>query len=164
MMQEHFQIFGRYNAWANQRLYNAVERLPEGEIEKERPAAYFTSIFGTLSHILLADRLWMDRFEGREVSVKSLDQILCEDFAELCEARQTEDRRIIAFVDRMRAEHYARTLSFRNMKGEPKSGSYAQFFTHLFNHQTHHRGQTHALLKDAGGDPPPLDYFYYLDA
>ena len=163
-MQEHFQIFGRYNAWANQRLYNAVERLSEGEIEKARPAAYFSSIFGTLSHILLADRLWMDRFEGRSSDIKSLDQILCEDFAELCEARQAEDRRIIAFVDRMRSEHCQRTLSFRNMKGEPKSGSYAQLFTHLFNHQTHHRGQAHALLSDAGGNPPPLDYFYYMGA
>ena len=163
-MQEHFQIFGRYNAWANQRLYNAVERLPEGEIVKERPAAYFSSILGTLNHILVADRLWMDRFEGRETRIKALDQSLCEGLIDLREARQVEDRRIIAFVDRMTSEHYARTLTFRNTKGEPSSGSYAQLFTHLFNHQTHHRGQAHALVKEAGESPPPLDYYYYLSA
>jgi len=163
-MQEHFQIFARYNAWANRRLYAAVERLPESEIEKARAAAYFTSILGTLNHILVADRLWMDRFEGGASSIKGLDQVLCDDFADLRVARHDEDGRIIAFVDRMRSEHYQRKLSFLTVKDEPASGSYAQLFTHLFNHQTHHRGQTHALLKEAGESPPPLDYFYYLGA
>ena len=64
-MQEHFQIFARYNAWANQRLYAAADKLTPGEIELERPAAYFGSILGTLNHILAADRFWLDWIERR---------------------------------------------------------------------------------------------------
>ncbi len=33
---------------------------------------------------------------------------------------------------------------------------------HLFNHQTHHRGQAHGLLSLASAAPPPLDLIYYL--
>lgn len=34
----------------------------------------------------------------------------------------------------------------------------------LFNHQTHHRGQIHALLTQSGVVPPPLDVIFYLEA
>ena len=27
----------------------------------------------------------------------------------------------------------------------------------VFNHQTHHRGQVHAPVKEAGAEPPALD-------
>lgn len=161
-MQEHFQIFARYNAWANNRLYAVVERLPEDEMTRERPAAYFGSILGTLNHILVGDRVWMARFEGGESGIRSLDQILHDDWEELRDARREEDRRIMAFVDRMRAQDYERRLAFRTLKGEPGSGTYGQLFAHLFNHQTHHRGQVHALVKEAGAEPPAIDLVYFL--
>ncbi|MDX1400664.1 MAG: DinB family protein [Kiloniellales bacterium] len=161
-MQEHFQVFGRYNAWANQRLYAAVERLPADEISKKRDSAYFGSILGTLNHILVGDRIWMSRFEGSDHGIDSLDQELYDDLKSLSIARREEDRRIISFVDRMRTENYAQSLRFRNMKGEANAGTYGQLFTHLFNHQTHHRGQVHALLKDAGEEPPAIDFIYFV--
>ena len=64
-MQEHFQILARYNTWANHRLYTVCERLPGVALMVERPAAYFGSITGTLNHILVGDRIWLDRIEHR---------------------------------------------------------------------------------------------------
>ena len=52
----HFARLARYNQWANQRLYAACARLPEAEYLKPRPA-FFKSLHGTLSHILVGDRL-----------------------------------------------------------------------------------------------------------
>ena len=161
-MQEHFQILARYNAWANHRLYGAIENLPDEEIRKQRTAAYFGSILGTLNHLLVADRLWMARFEGRESENQSLDRILHDTIDELKISRRAEDRRIIDFIDRMSPRLYEQRLAYRNTKGESASGTYGQLFAHLFNHQTHHRGQVHALVKDAGQEPPPLDLLYYL--
>lgn len=161
-MQEHFQVFARYNTWANQRIYTAVAKLSEAEIKKPRPAAYFGSILGTLNHILVGDQIWMSRFEGGEHGLESLDQVLFDDFEDLKIARREEDRRILTFVDRMSSPYYERVLAYKTMEGAAKSGTYAQLFSHLFNHQTHHRGQVHALLKEAGEEPPAIDLLYFL--
>ena len=151
-MQEHFQIFARYNAWANRKIYTVIGRLPEEALARERPAAYFGSILGTLNHILVGDKIWMGRFEGSDSGIKSLDQVLHEDLEGLDRDRREEDRRIIAFTDRMRPQDYERKLAFRTLKGEAGSGTYGQLFSHLFNHQTHHRGQLTTLLTQAGHD------------
>ena len=34
----------------------------------------------------------------------------------------------------------------------------------VFNHQTHHRGQVHAMLSEVGIEPPGLDIVLYPDA
>ena len=63
-MKEHFLSLANYNAWANERLYDAAGSLPPEELTRERGGAYFTSLLGTFNHILLADRVWLDRIEG----------------------------------------------------------------------------------------------------
>jgi hypothetical protein len=60
MLQELFQRFARYNAWANRRLYAACAELDPAEYHRQRPA-FFGSIHRTLNHILVADRLWVAR-------------------------------------------------------------------------------------------------------
>ena len=62
----HFQMLARYNRLANARLYGACAGLSEAELKRPR-RAFFTSIHGTLNHILLGDRIWLARFEGGEV-------------------------------------------------------------------------------------------------
>src|ERR1051325_1413666 len=99
-LRTHFRTFAGYNAWANRRLYDAAGRLPEAEYMKSRPA-FFKSIHGTLNHILVGDREWLGRLEGRDSGIKSLDQILYGELAGLRIARQAEDARIIAYVDRL---------------------------------------------------------------
>ena len=163
-MQDHFQVFARYNAWANHRLYAVAGRLPAEALMKARPAAFFTSIIGTLNHILVGDQIWLDRIEHRRNAAPKLDDVPHPRFADLKEARVEEDRRIIALLDRLRAQDFARTLTYRNSKGEAHEATLSHVLGHLFNHQTHHRGQAHALIKEAGETPPPLDLIYFLKA
>lgn len=161
-MREHFEGLARYNAWANHRLYGAVEQLPAAEIELTRPAAFFGSILGTLDHILRADRFWLGNIEHR--AGPAGDDRPAESFAALKAARQDEDRRIIALIDRLEPRHFRIRVAYQNDKGQPFETPLSQVLTHLFNHQTHHRGQAHALVKEAGADPPPLDYAYFMKA
>ena len=93
----HFRRLARYNRLANERLYEACARLSDAARTQVRPA-FFGSIHGTLNHILVGDRIWLARFEGREVPSTGLDAILYEDFAELRDARAAEDARIEAFA------------------------------------------------------------------
>jgi uncharacterized damage-inducible protein DinB len=163
-MQAHFQIFARYNAWANHRLYAAIAALPTEALSQDRPAAYFKTILGTLNHILVVDRLWLGRILREDTAGLHLDMILHDNLPELRSARQEEDRRIIDLADRFGPQDFERTVVYKTTGGESFSTELGQLLSHLFNHQTHHRGQLHALLKDAGADPPVLDLIYFMRA
>ncbi len=162
MLVETLRTFGRYNGWANGRLYDAVGALPEEDYRKQRTAAFFGSIAGTLNHILLVDRLWLDRLEGAAWYPAKLDDILYDDFAGLRAAREAEDDRICALLDGLSEASLARDVAFKTSGGDSYSMQAGRILTHVFNHQTHHRGQVHALLTDAGREPPALDLPYFF--
>ena len=163
MAPDYFQTLARYNTWANTRLYDAAAELPEAAYRAPRPAAYFTSLQGTLNHILVGDLVWMARFEGVDHGLTSLDEPLHEELGALRAAREAEDRRIEAYTDALTPEAIAGDLTFRLIvRPEDMTMPLSLALAHLFNHQTHHRGQAHALLKEAGLEPPPLDLVFYL--
>ncbi len=163
MTPDYFQSLARYNRWANARLYDAVAALPTEEHAKPRPGAYFGSLLGTLNHILIGDRLWLQRFEGEGPVPKSLDEWAFETLDSLREAREAEDARLLAFTEGLTEEVLAGSLSYRTMVSpDDVTTPFALTLGHVFNHQTHHRGQAHALVKEAGAEPPPLDLVFYL--
>lgn len=163
MIGEHFRTLARYAAWANGLVYEAAAALPEAAYRQARPAAYFTSIHGTLNHILLVDLLWFGRLAGTPAQgIERLDQILYEDLPSLDAARQAEDERIVRLVDGLDTDALAATCHYTDSRGRPGALPAWQILATVFNHQTHHRGQVHALLKDAGVEPPSLDLPVYL--
>jgi uncharacterized damage-inducible protein DinB len=162
MTRDHFVTFARYNAWANARLYAACAALPEAAYHAPRPAAYFGSLHGTLNHVLVGDRAWMRRLTGEGPAPERLDEELYQTLPELREAREAEDGRILAFVEGCDEPALARVVAYRTVAGSAHEDLVRLVLAHLFNHQTHHRGQAHALLKDAGAEPPPLDLIYFL--
>jgi len=139
----------RYNRLANERLYDGAAQLSDAERKADR-GAFFGSIHNTLNHILVGDRIWLSRFEGKPAPVTRLDSVLHDDFAELRAARREEDDRIAAFFDIVSPEVLAGSLRWTSMAGEDFNNSMALIAIHLFNHQTHHRGQAHDLLCQAG--------------
>jgi uncharacterized damage-inducible protein DinB len=161
MDSEHFQTFARYNAWANQRLYDACASLAVPEYRKPR-RSFFGSIHNTLNHLLVGDRIWLARIEGKEHGIAALDQVLNEDFAALRQAREAEDARILWLVDGLDDEALASRRSYQTSSGVAQETRLDWILTHLFNHQTHHRGQVHDMLSQTGTAPPPLDLIFYL--
>ena len=97
-MKQFFSMFAAYNAWANRRLYDAASKVPDGDYRAPR-GAFFSSLHGTLNHLVVADRIWMRRFTGTGPYPNQLDAILYEDFDELREARTAEDARIGTYVE-----------------------------------------------------------------
>src|SRR6266567_8729614 len=94
----HYRMFGRYNAWANSRLYDATARLSAAQYRADR-GAFFKSVHGTLNHLLATDRIWMKRFTGEGEAPDRLDAILHERLADLRAARESEDQRIVRWID-----------------------------------------------------------------
>jgi uncharacterized damage-inducible protein DinB len=117
----------------------------------------------TLNHILIGDTVWMARLEGiGHPGVTRLDQTLHTDFAALQVARGAMDARFVAFAGDLTQQRLGEMLVYRNMAGEPMQTRVDQVLAHVFNHQTHHRGQAHAMLSSTEVAPPPLDLIYYL--
>lgn len=152
----HFRQMARYNTLSNRTLYAACATLTDAERKRDR-SAFFRSIHNTLNHIMLGDRIWFGRFRGEDVKLMPLDTVLYEDFSELQAARTTEDARIEAFVGALTVDDVEQPLDYVSLAGEPVSDPMSLLLPHVFNHQTHHRGQVHDMLSQAGVETPMSD-------
>lgn len=160
-MLDHYRMFAAYNAWANRTLYEAVGKLDDDAYRRDL-GAFFGSLHRTLNHLLCADRIWLKRFTGAGEAPTSLDTILHEDFASLWAARQAEDARIIAYIDGLEEEAIARDFTYTPITNPTLiTHPLGPALTHVFNHQTHHRGQCHAMLTMVGGPSLSLDLIFF---
>lgn len=139
-MTSPFRMLAAYNRWANGRLYDAAEKLTDEQYRADR-GAFFKSLHGTLNHLLVTDRIWMKRFTGEGEAPDRLDAILFDELHALRAARITEDDRIVGYVDGLGEAGLAGTFSYRRVTTpEMFTQPLAPALSHLFNHQTHHRG------------------------
>lgn len=155
----HAQLMARYNRWQNDNLFGAAETLTDEDRRAER-GAFFGSILGTLNHILWADRLWLSRFEGgeRPPQTNAQSRFLHDDWQGLRAERTAADQRILDWAGRLTPEDLERDLVWHSalVGGEIRQPMW-RAVAHVFNHQTHHRGQVHALLTAAGARPDDTD-------
>lgn len=161
-MKSHFRMMAAYNRWANRRLYDAAGNLSPADLAAPR-SGFFPSILKTLNHILVGDTIWMGRLDGTgNPGITGLDRVLHTDFVALTAARIAMDDRIIAVVDACTPVQLAEDLVYRTMAGEAVTTPLDQVLAHVFNHQTHHRGQAHAMLSSTDVAPPSIDLIYFL--
>lgn len=161
MTASYFQTLARYNMWANRRLLSACASLPMGTYEKERPS-FFGSIHKTLNHILVADRIWLGRFEGVSDVPKTLDALLTENLEQILSARESVDKRILSFTQTLDDDRVNKVFRYNDLKGDPHAVPMVFCLAHFFNHHTHHRGQVHGMLSEEGIVPPALDLIYFM--
>jgi uncharacterized damage-inducible protein DinB len=162
-MISRYRMFAGYNAWCNERLYAAAAKLSEADYRADR-GAFFKSMHGTLNHLLVGDLIWMQRFTGQGDVPKSLDAILYDNFPALRTARRNEDANISRYVRSLSDEDLNRSIRFRTFTNPADFEQVlAPALDHFFNHQTHHRGQAHALLSAMIGNEatPSFDLIIY---
>ena len=162
-MTARYMMFAGYNAWCNERLYDAASKVSDADYRADR-GAFFKSLHGTLNHLLVGDRIWMRRFTAEGELPKSLDAILYDDFGELRAARRAEDERIGRYIESLSEADLSDTIRFRTfVQPETIEQPLAPALDHFFNHQTHHRGQAHALLSSMIGNDatPSFDLIIY---
>jgi len=167
MAPEIYRAMARYNRWMNEKVYASASRLTDEERKRDR-GAFFGSIHATLNHLMVADRVWLGRIHGvvpepgfMAEGVRSLDQELHADFEELRAARVRIDRALDEWTASLTPEAIAGDLRFVR-RGAPVTVPVWWVASHVFNHQTHHRGQITTLLSQAGQDPGVTDLFAML--
>ncbi|HEY9644448.1 MAG TPA: DinB family protein [Coleofasciculaceae cyanobacterium] len=153
---QNYKMMAEYSHWMNQKLYLICAEIPD-EKRREDLGAFFRSIHGTLNHLLFGDRAWLGRFTGQPLSIK-IGETLYSDFEELRQQQEMTDQQIIAWTAQLSDEWL--NHPFRYTSGiDHKTRELPAWVlvTHLFNHQTHHRGQLTTLLKQLGYDPGATD-------
>jgi len=155
----YIQRMARYNHWQNENLYGVAEQLPDEERRRER-GAFFGSIHKTLSHLLWADRIWMSRFAELPKPPGSIAEsaTLYTDWTALRIERGKFDQRIVDWAENVDPEWLAAEQTFYSAATQREwTRPRWLLVAHMFNHQTHHRGQVHCMLTQAGGRPSDTD-------
>ena len=162
-MLARYHMFAGYNAWCNKRLYDVASQVADADYRANR-GAFFKSLHGTLNHILVGDRIWMQRFTGKGELPRSLDAILFVDFTSLSNERRAEDARISNYIESLSEDDLNGTIRYRTVSNPANIEQVlSPALDHFFNHQTHHRGQAHALLSTIVGNDrtPSFDLIIY---
>jgi uncharacterized damage-inducible protein DinB len=146
------QLLARYNEWMNSRLYGLCGRLPDAELYQDR-GAFFKSIYLTLNHITYGDLAFLSRFTGTPSVVPELGVDLFRGFARLRLEREALDVRILTWSKSLTQDWLAEPLTYTSkVDGKSRTVPKWELVAHMFNHQTHHRGQITTLLSQMGLD------------
>ncbi len=160
----YVRTMAAYNAEMNRRLYAAANRLSDPERRADR-GAFWHSIHGTLVHLLWGDFQWMSRFDGwprPTTPIKESDRFV-EEYAELCSKREQADSDITRWAATVDDAWLNTDLTWFSGAAQREISAPKRFLVpHFFNHQTHHRGQAHALLTAAGEKTDDTDLFLVL--
>ena len=165
---DNYRLLAQYNRWINQRLYASCAALSDEERKRER-GAFFGSIHHTLNHLIVADQIWLRRLAqcclDNDIRVSSLnvqlldlpagsrlDSVVFDDWSALRTKRERLDAAIENWVAELPEVFLQLTMHYSNTQGVQRMHPAWQALAHLFNHQTHHRGQVSTLLTQTGVD------------
>ena len=160
---DYIHTMARYNAWQNRSVLDAADGLDDAARNLDR-GAFFGSIRCTLSHLLWGDQTWMHRFSGSPepaVSAIAASPDMVVDWGELKVQRAAVDQAILQWADDLDAAWLETDRTWFSGAAKRQVTKPAGFLAvHFFNHQTHHRGQVHAMLTAAGVRPEDTDLFF----
>lgn len=166
----HFLLMAKYNQRLNNQMIEACYSLDRNILTEDK-GAFFISILGTLNHILVGDFIWLKRFSAHSqryktlidltarTQPKTLNEVLYERLDSFKAAREEVDSAIITWLSEEVMEgDFCQTLEYANTKDIKSERNFAELVSHLFNHQTHHRGQASNLLYQEGVDIGVTDF------
>ena len=133
-----------YDAWANRRMLEVFTDLP---LQHE--------VLSTWSHLLLAERLWLERILGEERNPLALWTVLSvpESAALVAEL----ERRWAHFLEDLPEKDLERQIDFLDTQGRKQSDHLGDILQHITHHAAYHRGQLTVRLVAAGFTPPASD-------
>ena len=158
-LSSSLRIQARANRLANRRLHIALATLSRDDFHAPR-TSFFPSLAKTLNHILAVDGFYIGALHadaGIEAAYNAF--VAADDLAALAARQTASDERLIAFCDRLDAAGCNAVVEMDRGGGKVQRDLAGHVLAHLFMHQTHHRGQVHAMLSGSAIKPPQLDEF-----
>ncbi|MBB3658068.1 putative damage-inducible protein DinB [Rhizobium sp. BK650] len=157
-----FRKLAYNNALANHRLLAACSALKPGEFEATR-TNFFPSIKSTLNHILTVDWFYVDGLEDGTLGLRAFGiEEPFDDLRSLSAEQAKVDQRLVGVCETLTPERLVSIVEIQR-EGRIQRERMEDVLSHLFQHQTHHRGQVHAMLSGSSVAPPQLDEFIVDD-
>ncbi len=151
-----------YNYWARDRQLEACAAVPSEQFLRPLGSS-FSSLRDTLSHLVGAEWVWLERWQGRSPrKPPSAEELLT--LVAIGERWRSVEQSLRKHLDGLSEESLGQPLTYTNLKGETWTYPLWQTLLHLANHQTYHRGQVTTLLRQLGAKPAPVDFLVYQDA
>ncbi|HRI18378.1 MAG TPA: DinB family protein [Burkholderiaceae bacterium] len=155
----YLRIQARANALANHRLHAAMAALADADFHAPR-VSFFPSLAATLNHILAVDLYYVGALHGDTDLVQKYRAFIpAATLAELATRQRASDARLIAWCDALEGDAAADAVIAMERRDHVQHERAGHVLAHLFMHQTHHRGQVHAMLSGTAVSPPQLDEF-----
>lgn len=160
-LSAHFRKMAHNNAWANWRLLSACLRLDEAAFKATR-TSFFPSLHETLNHNLMVDLYYIDALERGGLGRQVFERFRPFEAEALFQAQSAADRRLIAVCDGLADASLDSSVTTDRGEHGPVEERIDDLLAHLFQHQTHHRGQAHAMLAGTDVPPPQLDEYFLV--
>jgi len=148
-----------YNRWANARAFEGTAALTAEELSRSVGGS-FTSVLGTLMHLVGAEWVWLERWHGRSPRALPSDFTSVQDLRGRLTAVEEGQTAILSGLT---PERLAAKITYVNFAGQTFVYALGEAMVHLVNHGTYHRGQVATLLRQLGKKPLSSDYLLYLD-
>lgn len=170
MTAEHFKTLLQYNRWANHRILATASFVSPEEYHATVGGLSFGSLHGTLVHALIAEIVWLARFEGEQPpehlkDARGSNKIAAESipsFEALMALWQAEDAKQAAFIEALTDEDVEAPLGYRTQYNEPNRQPLHEVLAHFVNHGTQFRAEAAVRLSQLGYSPGDLDLIIYL--
>lgn len=164
--RDYCVMMARYNRWQNSQLQTCLADFAQADLTQDR-GAFFGSIMATLSHLCWADHIWMSRFGvGDAPPVPATEHSrYVQTLADWAVLRQSLDQQMLEWVSELTdADLEGDLVWYSGLNQRDMTSPLAQTITHFFNHQTHHRGQIHAMITSTGAEAPVSDIAFMPEA
>lgn len=159
MTLQEIKLLFAYNAWANDRVFEALASVPEEDYRKDLKGSH-GGIEGTLRHLVGAEKIWLSRWVGQPETTF----LQPSDVPTLAAMKALWERiahETVAFVGKMNDKKLQQVVTITNLEGKKFSHSYQQMFQHIVNHSTYHRGQITTLMRQVGAKPVDTDLIIF---
>lgn len=152
------QLFA-YNAWASNRIFEALAPLSAEEYFRDLKSSH-GGIHGTLTHMVAAEKIWLSRWIGKpETTLLKAEEI--KSLAELKSLWEDVGRRTAKFLLTVTEKRLDEAVTIKTTGGKEYTHTYRQMLQHLVNHSTYHRGQIVALLRQLGAPAVSTDLIVF---
>jgi uncharacterized damage-inducible protein DinB len=157
----NIRMLTRYTAWANDRLFEALARLPEEEVTAKRVTG-FGNMVHTLNHAYVVDQIWQAHLERRPHGFKARNTEAHPPLAELRRAQRALDEWYIRYADSLSEAMHDEVVDFTFVDGGPGAMTRGDILLHVVNHKTYHRGYVADMIYQVPARPPTMDLPVFL--
>jgi uncharacterized damage-inducible protein DinB len=170
MTAEHFRLLFEYNVWANDQVLAKAAAVAEADYFAVAPGLSFGSLHATLVHTLVAEIVWLARWQGGRPpeslrDARQADRLAREEiptFARLRELWRAEQAKQASFLASLTDTDVESSLSYQDQYGNPYTQPLWQLMTHALNHGTQFRAEAAVRLTQLGLSPGDLDLIVWL--